>query len=138
LGTGDLDTGGGHGHGHGGPGLGSRKEHEVKIDVQTGAPDTDGSLSKEQINRVVHAHQAGVKYCYEKELQRQPSLAGKIEIFWVIQPDGAVQKSHIVSSSMQNAAVEGCIVRQVKQWQFPKSEGSTVVQLYPFIFKGGL
>ncbi|HJZ86450.1 MAG TPA: AgmX/PglI C-terminal domain-containing protein [Polyangia bacterium] len=138
LGTGELDTGGGHGHGHGGPGLGTRKEHEVKVDVQQGAPDTDGSLSREQINRVVMAHKAAIRYCYEKELQRLPHLAGKIDLYWVILPDGSVQKANISSSTMGNAGVEGCMVRQVKQWQFPKSEGQTVVQRYPFVFKGGL
>jgi hypothetical protein len=136
MGTGDLDTGGGHGHGHGGPGLGSRKEKEVKVEMTQGTPDTDGSLSKEQINRVVMAHKAAIQYCYEKELQRQPSLSGQIELGWTILPDGSVPKSHITNSSMKNAAVEGCMARQVRMWQFPKSEGQTIVQRYPFIFRG--
>jgi hypothetical protein len=38
---------------------------------------------------------------------------------------------------MGDAAVEGCIVRQVKQWQFPKAPAQTIVGRYPFIFKGG-
>ena len=38
---------------------------------------------------------------------------------------------------MGNTAVEGCIVRQVKQWQFPKAPGSDDGHRYPFIFKGG-
>ena len=57
--------------------------------------DTDGSLSKEQINKVVRAHLAGVKYCYEKELQHKASLSGGIDIFWVIQPDGTVSKANV-------------------------------------------
>ena len=40
--------------------------------------------------------------------------------------------------SASDAAVEGCIVRQVKQWQFPKAPGQTIVGRYPFIFKGGM
>ncbi len=39
---------------------------------------------------------------------------------------------------MDDGAVEGCIARQVKQWVFPKSDGRTVVQSYPFLFKGGV
>jgi TonB family protein len=97
----------------------------------------DGSLSKEQINKVVRAHLAGVKYCYEKELQHKQSLSGGVDVFWVIQPDGNVQKASIKSSTMGDAAVEGCILRQVKQWQFPKAPGQTIVGRYPFIFKGG-
>jgi Ca-activated chloride channel homolog len=103
----------------------------------SGAGDADGSLSKEQINKVVRAHIAGVKYCYEKELQHKAGLSGGVDIFWVIQPDGTVSKSSVKSTTLSDAAVEGCILRQVKQWQFPKAPGQTIVGRYPFIFKGG-
>ena len=61
--------------------------------------DTDGSLSKEQINKVVRAHLAGIKYCYEKELQRQASLSGGIDVFWIIQPDGTVSKANVKNTT---------------------------------------
>jgi hypothetical protein len=138
YGAGNLDTGGRGTHGHGrGPKLSERGEHEVSVGLGTGSGEADGSLSKEQINKVVRAHLAGVKYCYEKELQHKASLSGGIDIFWVIQPDGTVSKANVKQSAMNDAAVEGCIVRQVKQWQFPKAPGQTIVGRYPFIFKGG-
>jgi len=137
YGSGSLDTGGRGTHGHGrGPKIAERGEREVSVGTGGGG-DTDGSLSKEQINKVVRAHLAGVKYCYEKELQHKQSLSGGVDIFWVIQPDGNVQKASIKSSTLGDAAVEGCILRQVKQWQFPKAPGQTIVGRYPFIFKGG-
>ena len=78
YGAGNLDTGGRGTHGHGrGPKLSERGEHEVSVGLGTGGGDTDGSLSKEQINKVVRAHLAGVKYCYEKELQHKTSLVGR-------------------------------------------------------------
>jgi hypothetical protein len=138
YGSGNLDTGGRGTHGHGrGPKLAERGEHEVSVGLGTGGGEADGSLSKEAINKVVRAHLAGVKYCYEKELQHKSSLAGGVDIFWVIQPDGTVSKANVKQSTMNDAAVEGCIVRQVKQWQFPKAPGQTIVGRYPFIFKGG-
>jgi len=138
YGAGNLDTGGRGTHGKGrGPKLAERGEHEVSVGMGNGAGDTDGSLSKEQINKVVRAHLAGIKYCYEKELQHKPSLSGGIDIFWIIQPDGTVSKANVKNTTMGDAAVEGCIVRQVKQWQFPKAPAQTTVGRYPFIFKGG-
>jgi hypothetical protein len=138
YGAGSLDTGGRGAHGHGrGPKLAERGEHEVSVGLGAGGGDADGSLSKEQINKVVRAHLAGVKYCYEKELQHKTSLSGGVDIFWVIQPDGTVSKANVKQSTMNDTAVEGCIVRQVKQWQFPKAPGQTIVGRYPFIFKGG-
>jgi hypothetical protein len=85
----------------------------------------------------VRAHLAGVKYCYEKELQHKSGLSGGVDIFWVIQPDGSVSKANVKGTTLGDTAVEGCILRQVKQWQFPKAPGQTIVARYPFIFKGG-
>jgi len=139
YGAGEMDTGGRASRGRGrGPTLASRKEHEVKLDIATGNVDDGGGLTKEQVARVVRAHSNAVKFCYEKELQRKPTLAGKIEVYWVIVPDGSVEKSKIASTTMEDNAVEGCVARQVKQWVFPKSDGRTVVQSYPFLFKGGV
>lgn len=138
YGAGELDTGGrgraGRGHG---PVLSGRKEREVSVDTKGGNVDEGGGLSKEQVAKVVRAHQSAIKFCYEKELQRKPSLSGTIEINWTITPDGAVERSKIAKSNMGDDAVEGCATRQVKQWVFPKSSGKTVVT-YPFTFRGGV
>jgi hypothetical protein len=48
-----------------------------------------------------------------------------------------VGKANVKKSTMGDAAVEGCILRQVKQWQFPKAPGQTTVNPFPFVFKGG-
>jgi hypothetical protein len=137
YGAGNLDTGGRGSKGHGrGPKLVERGEKEVKIGVGLGNGDMDGSLTKEQIDKVVRAHKSGVSYCYEKELQRKATLGGTVTIFWNIQPDGTVGKANVKTTSMSDAAVEGCILRQVKQWVFPKAPAQTNVN-YPFIFKGG-
>ncbi len=138
-GSGDLDLGAGRGRGKksAGVGLAHGKEREVQVGMTTGNPNSEGGLTKDQINRVVRAHAAAVRYCYEKELQRAPKLEGKIEVFWVIRTNGTVDRTKIASSGMGSLGVESCIERQVKQWQFPKSDAETIVQSYPFLFKGG-
>jgi hypothetical protein len=138
YGAGNLDTGGrGHKGGGRGPKLAERGEHEVSVGLGSGGGETDGSLSKEQVYKVVKAHFAGVKYCYEKELQHKSSLSGGVDMFWVINPDGTVGKANVKKSTIGDAAVEGCILRQVKQWTFPKAPGQTTVNPFPFVFKGG-
>ncbi len=105
YGAGNLDTGGRGTHGKGrGPKLAERGEKEVSVGMGGGAGDADGSLSKEQINKVVRAHLAGVKYCYEKELQHKTGLSGGVDIFWVIQPDGAVSRASVKSTTLGDAA----------------------------------
>jgi hypothetical protein len=135
-GSGNLDVGAGRGRGRKGPSLGSGHEKQVSIGMETGSPDAEGGLSKEQINRVVRAHAAAVKYCYEKELQRHQGLSGRIDLAWVIRPNGTVDRAHVARSTMGNKEVEGCIERQVHNWQFPKSNAETIVGTYPLLFKG--
>lgn len=134
-GTGNLDLGTGRTRGRRGPGLGGVREKQVS-GFETGKADADGGLTREQVERVVLAHRVAIKYCYEKELQRSPDLNGKIDIAWVIRPNGSVDRHRVAKSTMNNAAVEGCIVRTVGSWQFPKSDADTIVS-YPFFFKGG-
>jgi outer membrane biosynthesis protein TonB len=135
--SGNLDVGTGRGRGRRGPNLGTGKERQVSVGLETGSPDAEGGLSKEQVMRVVRSHAAAIKYCYDKELQRAPHLSGRIDIAWVIHSNGSVDRARVAKSAMGNAAVEGCIVRTLKSWQFPKADADTIVQSFPFLFKGG-
>jgi outer membrane biosynthesis protein TonB len=136
-GSGKLDVGSGRGRGRKGPALGKGREREVQVGMETGTPEAEGGLTREQINRVVRAHAAAIRYCYEKELQRAPSLSGKVELYWVIRSNGTVDRIKVASSTMGSRAVEGCMERQVRNWQFPRSDSETIVGSYPFFFRGG-
>jgi outer membrane biosynthesis protein TonB len=136
LGVGSLAVGGG---GKGAHPTGTGPGHvgkEVKVEVETGTPNADGGLSKEQILKVVQSHAAAIQFCYEKELQRFPHLAGKVVVDWKVNLDGRVEGAKIGSSSLGNASAEGCMVRQVKAWQFPKPNGVICNVSFPFFFKG--
>ena len=138
MGTGvGAGRGAGGGRGSGGPGARGRPATEVRVRMQTAAPRISGYLSPEQIMRVVRRNQAAVRYCYENELQRQPSLAGRVEIRWRITRAGTVSSSSVGSSTMHNARVEGCIVRQVRRWRFDQPDGGEVDVNFPFIFGTG-
>jgi len=127
-------TGMGLGMGQGGIGAMGRERREVQISVMRGRPRVNGYLSPEQINRVVRANQAAVRYCYQVEVQRQPNLRGRVEIAWRINLQGRVTTARVASSSLRNPRVEGCIVRQVRRWRFPEPDGGEVRVQYPFIF----
>ncbi|MDB4967307.1 MAG: putative abductin-like protein [Myxococcales bacterium] len=136
LGVGNLAVGGGgkgaHANGNGPGHVGK----EMKVAVQTGTPNSDGGLSKEQILKVVQSHAAAIQFCYEKELQRFPHLAGKVVVDWKVNLDGRVEATRVGSSSLGNPSAESCMVRQVKNWQFPKPNGVICNVSFPFFFKG--
>ena len=93
-----------------------------------------GGLGPDQVQRVVMAHLGAVRACYESEAQRNPSLKGGVVLEWQIQPDGSVTAAGVASSTINNARVEGCVVRQLKGWHFPASDSQTIVPSYPFKF----
>lgn len=135
IGTGGgAGSGGGLGRGGGGIGAKGRPREEVRVSLQMSQPRVSGYLSPEQINRVVRANQAAIRYCYELQVQRQPNLRGRIEIQWRINLQGSVTTARLETSSMHSADVEGCIVRQVRRWRFDQPDGGEVVVSYPFIF----
>ncbi len=142
LGTG-VGSGSGSGAGRGTGGVGGRGNGagagrgEAKVQLTPGTPQVSGYLSAEQIERVVRANQAALRYCYETEVQRQRALKGKVMVQWRVDRSGAVPTARVTSSTLNNSTVEGCIVRQVRKWRFPKPDGGEVNVIYPFLFGVG-
>jgi hypothetical protein len=123
-------TGTGNGRGAGGPG-------ERTIGVAPGSGRSSGGLSPEQVRRVVMSHTGALRACYETEAQRNPNLAGGVTVVWQIDPSGSVTSASVASTTLNNARVEGCVVRQVRMWHFPQSDSATRVDAYPFKFAVG-
>lgn len=140
FGAGQLGTqvagGKGLGRGADGPGGRGRPPREAQLSLGSGDAKVSGYLSREQVDRVVRANQAAIKYCFESALQRAPKLNGAVHVQWRIDRQGRVASSRVAKSTLGDAGVEGCIVRQVKRWQFPTPDGGEVDVTYPFIFRG--
>ncbi|HEY1692044.1 MAG TPA: AgmX/PglI C-terminal domain-containing protein [Polyangiaceae bacterium] len=122
-------TGGGNGSGNGsgnGPG-----EHGIAGAGGGGA--AHGGLNPEQIRRVVIAHRGALQACYEIEAQKDPTLKGGVTVSWTIDPSGAVTSAGLAGSTIHNQRVEGCVLRQVRSWHFPSSDGNSQAT-FPFSF----
>jgi len=141
IGVGDIGTKGrggglaGYGSGMGIGSLGHKKQMS-DIAISSGNPTVEGSLDKELIRRVIHAHRNQVRFCYESELVRHPGMNGKVTVKFIIGANGLVQKSGLDASTLGNGNVKGCIVSRVTQWEFPKPKGGGIVVVsYPFLLK---
>jgi len=93
--------------------------------------------SPEAIQEVLLSHNAAIRYCYERELKRNPSLKGKISIRITLSPDGKVKDATIVTSTLNSERVERCIIARIRLWKDFKpidpSEGDvTFRQVYTF------
>jgi len=113
-----------------------KKKKKLDISVSSGPANVRGALDPEVVRRVVRRHRAQIKYCYELELLRTPGLEGKVQVQWVIGPDGRVNRTKISSTTMKSPNVEACIQRKIRTWVFDQPKGGGVVVVnWPFFFK---
>lgn len=136
LGLGGLGTkGGGRGAGGGGLDLGGRGKDTTRI--IPGKTTVVGGLDKDVIAKVIRRHQNEIKYCYESELNKDQSLAGRVMVAWTIDGTGSVADANVTESTMGNASVEQCMLSKIRRWRFPEPKGGGVVAVtFPWVFKG--
>ena len=111
----------------------AKKQQVVRVGGQN--PEASGELPKEVIKKYIATKMGAIKACYQKALQSNPDLAGKVKVAFLIQPNGAVGAARIDDSGLNNSSVEECILANIKSWKFPPASGggSTKV-VYPFVF----
>jgi hypothetical protein len=138
---GPVEGGGGYGTrgkaGGGRPGYGSMNmggTAAAYFEPVKEEAEVQGGLSLDEIAAVVERHMGEVINCYEKGLQVQPGLKGRVSMTWVINGGGHVSSAGVASSSLNSAQVEGCIVNRLRTWQFPKPAGGVNVNVSKFPF----
>lgn len=134
LGIGGLGSGTGRGSGgRGGIDLGGRGKGMTR--VQPGKVIHKGSLSREEIQRVISRVMNQIKFCYERELNKNPNLEGKLVASWVISGAGDVASANAAQNTMGSQPVEQCVMRIIKRLKFPQPKGGgQVFVTYPFVF----
>ena len=132
-GLGKVDTGGGMGVR---AGLGHKRQRKMSR-FKIGNGTSTGFCSKSNIRAVVRRRTGMYRFCYEKQLQIHPKLAGKIVIRWMIGLDGKVKSPTVINSSMHSSAVEQCLKRTIRMMRFEKPKGGYCVVQWPFVFQPG-
>jgi TonB family protein len=112
------------------------KKKRGAVSLHSGTPVIMGALSRQVISGTIRKHIKQVKYCYEKELVRNPSLQGKVNVKFVIAANGKVSQASIIRSTVGNKPMQACIVNAVKRIRFPPPKGGGIVIVsYPFVFR---
>ena len=94
-----------------------------------------GSLDRDEIQKVINKGISQIQRCYERELLRTPGLSGKVQVEWTVAMSGSVKSVRQSFSSINSTPVVSCIMGKIKTWKFPRPRGGEVVVTYPFIFK---
>lgn len=80
----------------------------------------------------IRAHTREVRACYEKALEKDPKLEGRVIARFTIGPTGAV----VESTAEGMPAIDACIARVISKLTFPPPpprKGSITIN-YPFVF----
>ena len=93
-----------------------------------------GSISRKSIGEVIMFHQKRFEACYRRVQDKIPDLKGTVQVDFSINKDGKVAGARITKSSINNAEVERCVLRNLYGLKFSKPQGGTVIVSYPFIF----
>ena len=122
-------------YGRAGGRIGDKEERGLSL---PGEPLLIGGLDRGLVDAVVKRHLSSIRYCYQRQLTRDPNLSGKMTVAFVIAADGSVSRSAVKSSSIHDSAVESCVANRFMTMQFPAPKGGGVVMVsYPFMFSPG-
>ncbi len=75
-------------------------------------------LAPAVIQKVTQSKRGDVGACH---LHYSPKATGRIEISYIIQPDGKVKEAKLTSSTLDAPKTEGCILGIVRKLKFPKT-----------------
>lgn len=113
-----------------------RKVEGPKGDAQTGA--TTASVPVSDADRVIAGLRPKFKACYQKGLNSDPSMAGRVVIAAKVSPNGEVDSANVSTNTGLSQEVASCIARAVRNAQFaaPGGGGSQLQIPVTFVQQG--
>jgi len=119
--------------------LAERSEARVTVAMPSReARISGGTLSRAQIYDVVKRNRGAIKYCYESQLMRYPTLRGKVVVDFIIDTGGRVIQVKVPTNTLAPSAarsnVARCLMKFVSRWRFPRPSGGKARVIYPFTF----
>ena len=85
-----------------------------------------------EVDRAIASRSALLRACYQRELARLPTLAGRLQVRLTVDADGAVSRVEQLASALGSPMVEGCVRDRVASLVFRNSDAMTVVGLLEF------
>jgi hypothetical protein len=145
FGTGDTFgglgkcTGGGNcgGIGNGNDRLASTHIPRQPKAPRYGVPETNGHLPAEVIQRIVRQNDGRYRFCYQRALQNNPNLEGRVTVKFLISRDGSVGYAADGGSDIPDRGVSQCVVSAFQSLSFPAPDSGVVTVVYPITFSPG-
>lgn len=98
-----------------------RVQRESSSRVELGEAIVDPGIDPHAMYGIVKAYSLDVHRCYDAGLAKQPQLAGRLVIEFVIGLDGHVESSSVAESTLgPDEAVSTCVTKAFKRMDFSK------------------
>jgi Ca-activated chloride channel family protein len=94
------------------------------ISVEIAQISTTRGLSKEDIQKTVTQQIPSIEICYQKALEKKPTIQGQAIFQLVIDSKGQVTKMSLVSSKLNDKNLEQWILQKIRELTFPAPEGT--------------
>jgi hypothetical protein len=91
-------------------------------------------LDKRGIAAIIRRSNPEARRCYEAELDKNPNLSGRVVLKLTITPMGTVSMVNVSETTLNDAAVEKCLVGVLRKALFPTPGEKMIVVNYPFVF----
>jgi len=95
-----------------------------------------GTLDQDQLSSYLQRQQRRLQQCYERELARNPSISGRVQIQFTVDSSGSVTDARIPNSELPDS-VDNCILTEVRRWQPGRPEGGSVTIRRTYLFENG-
>ncbi|MGB0679582.1 MAG: TonB family protein, partial [Polyangiales bacterium] len=94
-----------------------------------------GDFDASKVEAMIRKRRAAFQRCYEKELQKNPTLSGKVTVTFTIQESGSVTGARATNNTSNNSALAACVVGTFRRFRFnPGPSGGSVTYSYPIVF----
>ncbi|WP_295800882.1 AgmX/PglI C-terminal domain-containing protein [uncultured Microbulbifer sp.] len=110
----------------GGSALSGRETTRVEVAEATAAAKSSGkqarrergSRGEESIRQIMEANKGAIFAIYNRALRRDPTLAGKVTVKLVIEPNGAISAVTLVSSELEDSDLERKLLARIRLINF--------------------
>jgi len=118
-----------------------RRKGNIVVEKVSSIADERGIKSEsrdpDKVSEVINRHNSSIQYCYQRELKQNPDIRGKLVVRFTVTPAGKVRDVKIISSTLNNARIERCVITRIKRWddfgQIDSSQGdASFRQVYTF------
>jgi hypothetical protein len=108
-----------------------RNADDVRVDTGGIPPDKQAD-----IYLVLNQRDASARKCYQDVLNEKKTrdFKGTVKVLMTLSPSGEAKQVRITGGTLKNKDVEDCLVRTVKEFEFPKLDRGGDLQ-YDYTFE---